>query len=365
MSGETRKFAAQIGNNMETKDYHVGILMSDLALLLTKDTCGRLGITISKVYNAMALEGKGVLTKYDAMSYDCVWKCLQAVKKLSFYDEPTGLYLKEANDCRREWQALLQEEVEHLERGTQPVYLSEEINRLGCSSAAPLEQLINLAAKEVPGKPAADPKTGKIDKAALAAWRMQRLRWIIRVRSDLRKYIPVLNAAWQEELQRATEEAATARPNSKGEAPTPHAIAIENLLDGTYEEARLTLRSRLDDRPSYRNTQDIEQKKRLDALPGHTWTIKMANLLGWIVDFPSQTNDGYRGYFEQLTTVIKKMKVQMKLAATYAKNDNRKELHEAIDGIINEARAISQDMPLHLNSQARTGLSVAVTKSLE
>ena len=334
---------------METKDYHVGILMSDLALLLTKDTCSRLGITISKVYNAMALEGKGVLTKYDAMSYDCVWKCLQAVKKLSFYDEQTGLYLKEANDCRRAWQAVLQREVEHLERGTQPVYLSDELNRLGCNSAAPLEQLISMAAKQVPGKPAADPKTGKVEKGALAAWRMQRLHWIIRVRSDLRKYIPVLNAAWQEELQRAKAEAATAKPNSKGEVPTPHSIAIQNLLNGTYEEARLTIRSRLDDRPSYTNTQDTEQRKRLEALSGRTWTIKMANLLGWIVDFPSQTNEEYRSYFDRLTDNVKELKAQMKLAATYEKNERFEERNKIINRIIFAAKAIGKDLPHHLN----------------
>lgn len=293
---------------METKDYHVGITMPDLALMLSKDTCANLGITISKVYNAMVLQGKGVVSKYDAQSYDCVWKALQAAKNLSVYGGAAKIFSDTVQRNRKEWIYLLQAEVEHLEMGVKPRYLYDEINDLGCKSAAPLLQLMQMAKEQCPEEL---DENGKKDRAKKAAWKLKRLRWLVSVRRDLRTYIPVLEKDWQERMQVAMAEVDAMKPKKDGSRPEPEARAIATLLLSCMVEDKLTLRSRLDDRPSYLSG---NMPAWLEKAPGRTWTAKVSNLLGWIVDFPSQTNDEYRAYYNGLEAQLKGLKTDIEAA---------------------------------------------------
>lgn len=329
---------------METKDYHVGITMPDLALLLSKDTCANLGITISKVYNAMVLQGKGVVTKYDAQSYDCVWRALQAAKSLSVYGGPNKIYSDVVQRSRKEWIYLLQAEVEHLEMGVKPRYLEDEINELGCKSAAPLLQLMQLAQERCPKELDED---GKQSKATKAVWKLKRLKWLVSVRRDLRAYIPVLEKDWQERMQVATTEVDALKPKKDGSRPDPEARAIADLLQTCMVEDKLTLRSRLDDRPSYLSG---NMPKWLDDAPGRTWTAKVSNLLGWIVDFPSQTNEEYRAYYTELEAQLKGLKTELENAVTLADNKDFKGAWDIIHDV--DARAILVEEEIRAHSLA-------------
>lgn len=332
---------------METKDYHVGITMPDLALMLSKDTCANQGITISKVYNAMVLQGKGVVTNYDAESYDCVWRALQAAKTLSVYGGQHKIFSDVVQRNRRDWQQLLQAEVEHLEMGVQPRYLSDEIYALGCESAAPLLQLMQMAKEQCPQELDED---GKLSKAAKAVWKLKRLRWLVRVRQDLRTYIPVLNKDWKDRMQAATAEVDAMERTKRGNNSDPESCAIAKLLMTCMVEDKLTLRSRLDDRPSYMGG---NMPKWLEDTPGRTWTAKVSNILGWIVDFPSQTNEDYRAYYTDLEARLRALKRDIESAVSLGDKKDLTNAWAIIHDVDKRAAKIQEDIRAHSLAEER------------
>lgn len=266
----------EIVMKFETKNYHIGIIFpDDTEKISTMMTCKRLGIRISSVYQALKA-GKGVMIPYDQESYKLLWKPWTVLRLLKCPD-------KHVAQVRQECLNKIKRELEWLDFGSEPERLPFSIAML--TNVEPTTEGFDYV--------------GEAEKMA----RIERIRMEIGENEDaFRKKIAEVETAVGGHLYNTSESFRdyVGKEMKRFGTENIEASSRSCAYDYVCSPARLTLRARYDERPSY--ARELDRGVRMEKSTNLSDEVRM--LLRNIIDVKPLTDETWRNSVVKVTETL-------------------------------------------------------------
>lgn len=261
----------EIAMKFETKNYHIGIIFpDDTEKISTMMTCKRLGIRISSVYQALKA-GKGVMIPYDQESYKLLWKPWTVLRLMKCPD-------KHVAQVRQECLNKIKRELEWLDFGSEPERLPFPISML--TNVEPTKEGFEYVGEAE--------KMARIERIMREIGENEDAFWqkIAEVKTAVGNHLFKTNESFRNYVENKMEKCKCDK-NPENIKDFSSNYAYEYVCS----PARLTLRARYDERPSY--AKELDRGVRMEKSTYLSEEVRI--MLGGITDVKPLTDETWRG----------------------------------------------------------------------